>query len=59
MHPITEKPKEDPITGKPKEDTFNEGPQRLQDLQWVLHRKRLFKNFLVMVYDKVGDKFRG
>ena len=39
----------------PIENPFNENHQELQDLQWLLHRKKLFLAFYMKV--GYGDKF--
>ena len=40
---------------KPKGNAINEDPQELQDLQRILRHKKTLFDFLVMVYDRVGD----
>ena len=53
------KPNEDPVTVKPKDNPVSEDPQKLQDPQWLLRRKKTLFGFLLMVYEwgGGGEKF--
>ena len=40
---------------KPKDNPISEDPQKLQDPQWLLRRKKTLFGFLLMAYEWVGD----